>query len=87
MSSLMKRRQGSEDSSSPDLVTQGKENNTALDQLSHKQKKRLERFLQYLLPPVLFGAVTVGIFLPSYKSDPVSLQTQAKNIIYKANEK
>ncbi len=39
---------------------------------SDKGKKKIKRFLQYLLPPFGLVFITLTIFAPSYQSDPVS---------------
>ena len=39
---------------------------------SSRNKNKVKRFLQYIIPPVALCVVTVGIFVPSYHSDPVS---------------
>lgn len=38
----------------------------------NKHKRRIKRFLQYMIPPMSLAAITLGIFMPSYRSDPVS---------------
>lgn len=38
--------------------------------LVSRNKRKVKRFLQYIIPPILLCMVTAGIFVPSYKSDP-----------------
>ncbi len=70
MSAVFKRRQGSHEDIS-DAGTQ-EDSKNIMDELFTKKRKRVERLLQYILPPVMLASISVGLFMPSYRADPVS---------------
>ena len=46
---------------------------TGKDEASIQRRKKIQRFFQYVAPPACLSAVTVGIFIPSYRLNPVRL--------------
>lgn len=70
---MFKRKLGSFSASqNPGESTEHGDGKASAKEQIKTKRKQIERFLQYIIPPFALTAATVGIFMPSYQSDPVS---------------